>query len=187
MSPTYQWVLSDDRQIHAVWDDTILSCAFTGEPWTGVCEYHIGRHVGRVDGPLTVCWSCVGGIGPDAVQSAVAWADVVSSHLAGASEDDPGQRYVTHRYSVIPDKDGTVHAVLDRIVRAVFHNGTYQAGLAALCGEPVHPASWLPVQAKLCAGCEDKARTFPGVLVPRPAPGNPLLEQMAALHPGGAR
>lgn len=67
--PTYQWVLCDDRQIHAVWDDTVSSCAFTGEPWTGVCKHQITLHLGRPQGEVTVCWPCLSGIGPEAVQA----------------------------------------------------------------------------------------------------------------------
>lgn len=94
------------------------------------------------------------------------------------------EHYATHRYSVIPDRDGTVHAVLDGIVRSVFHAGTYEAGLPALCGFRVSPASQLPRAASMCVDCEAKVEAFPGVLIPRPAPGNPLLNEMLALYPG---
>jgi hypothetical protein len=69
----------------------------------------------------------------------------------------------------------------------VFHNGTYAAGLPALCGANVHPASRLPLKATLCPECELKVQTFPGVLIPRPPPGNPLLKEMAALYPAADR
>jgi hypothetical protein len=70
-APTYQWVLSDDQQIHAVWDDIILSSAVTGdaEPWVGVCKRQIAMHMGQPGGSATVCWKCIGDIPPDAVQA----------------------------------------------------------------------------------------------------------------------
>jgi hypothetical protein len=68
-APTYQWVLCDDGQIHAVWDDIILSWAYTGEPWTGICGRQIAMHMGRLNGCETLCWPCVDGIPPDAVQA----------------------------------------------------------------------------------------------------------------------
>lgn len=105
----------------------------------------------------------------------------------GNQVNNPEQYYATHRYSIIPDIHGGVHAVLDGMVRSVCHSGTWEQGLPALCGTPVHPAKRLPVAARLCADCELKVTTFCGMLIPRPAPGNPLLKEMAALYPGGAR
>lgn len=99
------------------------------------------------------------------------------------ASDDTGQHYATQRFSLIPSQNGSVHAVLDDIVRAVFHNATWSQGLPAMCDAQVHPMSFLSVEARLCADCERKIQTFPGVLVPRPAPGNPLLNQMRDLYP----
>jgi hypothetical protein len=65
----YQWVLGDDQQIHAVWDDTIITSAFTDEPWIGICENQIAMHMGLPKESATVCWPCVDGIPPDAVQA----------------------------------------------------------------------------------------------------------------------
>ena len=68
-APTYQWVLGDDGQIHAVWDDTVMSSASTGEPWIGACGNEITMHMGRLNGWETICWPCRGEITPDAVQA----------------------------------------------------------------------------------------------------------------------
>lgn len=70
-APTYQWVLCDDGQIHAVWDDTILSCAMADgkEPWIGVCAQEIAMHTGRPKESATACWACIDAIPPDAVQA----------------------------------------------------------------------------------------------------------------------
>jgi hypothetical protein len=70
-APTYQWVLCDDGQVHAVWDDTILSCAMSDgdEAWIGVCVQRITMNMGQPKGLVTVCSTCIDAIPPDAVQA----------------------------------------------------------------------------------------------------------------------
>ncbi|MBO0873413.1 MAG: hypothetical protein J2P19_08465 [Pseudonocardia sp.] len=88
------------------------------------------------------------------------------------------------RYSVIPSKSGGVHAVYDKTIRRAFFDGTHRvAGLSAVCGEAIFPCAYLTA-ARLCPNCATALRDTD---IPRPAPGNPLLTQMAILYPGGAR
>lgn len=90
----------------------------------------------------------------------------------------------SQKYSVIPDRDTGVHAVYDQVIRRAFHCGTLRAGgLQAVCGQAVLPANRLTA-AKLCQGC---TAALAPTDKPRPAPGSPLLREMAALYPGGDR
>lgn len=106
---------------------------------------------------------------------------IVSAH---ARKPPPNEVHPV-RYSIIPSADGDVHAVFDRHISAVFHDGTHaRQALRSACERPVHPVSYLPQDAELCADC---VAALPEMAVPRPAPGTPLLRQMAALYPGSLR
>lgn len=106
---------------------------------------------------------------------------IVSAH----TRKPPPNEVRPVRYSIIPSADGDVHAVFDRHIRAVFHNGTHaRQALRSACERPVHPISHLPQDVELCADC---VAVLPDMAVPRPAPGTPLLRQMADLYPESLR
>lgn len=102
------------------------------------------------------------------------------------AEEPEDHTPLVYRYSVVPDVDGEVHAVLDGIIRAAFYDRSWSQGLQAICRRPVRPVSILPVRARKCAACERAVQIHPGVLIRRPPPGNPLLKEMEALSPSPA-
>ncbi|MBO0883827.1 MAG: hypothetical protein J2P17_26520 [Mycobacterium sp.] len=110
---------------------------------------------------------------------------ILSTIVSGRTRKPPPDQVRPVRYSIIPSADGDVHAVFDRHIRAVFHDRTHaREVLRSACGRPVHPVSYLPLDAELCADC---VVVLPAMAVPRPAPGTPLLRQMADLYPRSLR
>lgn len=86
------------------------------------------------------------------------------------------------RYSTVPSRRGGVHAIYDQEIRRAFGDLAYQVGgLEAVCGHSVLPANRLTA-AVLCSDCATRLKDTD---TPRPAPGNPLLREMALLYPGG--
>lgn len=83
-------------------------------------------------------------------------------------------------FSVVPSKLGGVHAVMDWMIRAAYHDPAL-VKLRAVCGDEVRPGNRLPPSPKsaLCARCRE---AMPENVVPRPGPGNPMLRQLAELH-----
>jgi hypothetical protein len=112
---------------------------------------------------------------------------MIESQIQGTTVSAHTQKFPTNhvhpaRYSIIPSADGDVHAVFDWNIRAVFHDGTHaRKVLRSACDRPIDPVSYLPQDAKLCADC---VAALPETAVPRPAPGTPLLRQIANLYPG---
>lgn len=83
------------------------------------------------------------------------------------------------RFSVIPSTRGGVHAVYDQTIRRAFCDLSYRTlGLRAVCGHLVLPANQLTA-AEPCPGC---VAGLTDADEPRPAPGNPLLVEMARIH-----
>jgi hypothetical protein len=99
----------------------------------------------------------------------------------GAMRDPEQVQPVT--YSVIPSKPGGVHAVYDFVIRAAFYDAG-RLGLRAVCGAEVHPDSQLPPLEAVCADC---GAALPHNAVPRPAPGSPILCDLARIHAEMAR
>lgn len=82
------------------------------------------------------------------------------------------------RFSVIPCRRGGVHAVRDQVIRQAACDSSYRThGLRAVCGRMVIPVSDL-TGAEPCPDC---AAGLTDADEPRPAPGNPLLKEMARI------
>lgn len=82
-------------------------------------------------------------------------------------------------FSVIPNaEDERAHAVWDWVIRSAYHDPGLVV-LRAVCGTEVHPANQLPSGAVPCDACR---KNLPNNGIPRPAPGNPLLRDMARIH-----
>lgn len=89
-------------------------------------------------------------------------------------------------FSVVPGADGRVHAVLDFVIRAAYHDPGL-VKLRAVCGDEVRPDNRLPPPSSkgaLCARCRE---ALPKNAVPRPGPGSPMLRELARLHAELAR
>jgi hypothetical protein len=82
-------------------------------------------------------------------------------------------------FSIIPDtEDKRVHAVMDWMIRSVcLDPGTVK--LRAVCGTEVRPARQLPPAGAPCGKC---CSGLPANAIPRPAPGSPMLLELARLH-----
>lgn len=83
-------------------------------------------------------------------------------------------------FSVVPAADGRVHAVLDFVIRAAYHDPGL-VKLRAACGDEVRPGNRLPLAPEdaLCARCR---KALPKDAAPRPGPGSPMLHELAQLH-----
>lgn len=104
-----------------------------------------------------------------------------------AEQTPPGtrefERYDESRppmtFSVIPNaEDKRAHAVWDWVIRSAYHDPG-RVVLRAVCGTEVHPHNQLPPAAVPCDACRT---TLPHDAIPRPAPGSPLLRDMARVH-----
>lgn len=81
-------------------------------------------------------------------------------------------------YSVIPGKDRLAHAVFDFVIRAVFLDPDL-VKLRAVCGAELLPDNRLPPDGAVCTACRE---ALPANTVSRPAPGSPMLHELARLH-----
>lgn len=82
-------------------------------------------------------------------------------------------------FSVIPNtEDKRAHAVWDWMIRSAYHDHG-RVVLRAVCGAEVHPDYQLPTGVVPCEACRT---TLPEDAIPRPAPGSPLLWDMARIH-----
>lgn len=82
-------------------------------------------------------------------------------------------------FSVIPNaEDKRAHAVWDWVIRSAYH-GPGPVLLRAVCGTKVYPDNRLPPGVAPCDACR---KNLPNDVTPRPAPGSPLLRDMARIH-----
>lgn len=82
----------------------------------------------------------------------------------------------TLTYSVIPSKrDGLPHAVWDFVLLSFRLDG---GTLRAVCGDEVIPDNRLPPGIRLHRACRV---ALPVYAVPRPAPGEPMLKELARI------
>lgn len=93
------------------------------------------------------------------------------------------QHQPTLSYSVIPcTQDQVPHAVWDFVLLALHLGGGRAVALRAVCGHEVVPGNRLPPGgARLCPACRAK---LPSLAVARPAPGQPMLNDLARIITG---
>jgi hypothetical protein len=85
-------------------------------------------------------------------------------------------------YSVIPS-DGVAHAVWGWMIRAAcLDPGTVK--LQAVCCTEVTPEHRLPTPEAACTECR---AALPPNAIARPAPGSPMLHELARIHAEMAR
>ena len=82
-------------------------------------------------------------------------------------------------FSVIPNaEDKRAHAAWDWMIRAAYHDPG-RVVLRTVCGAEVRPDSQLPPPEAVCDSCR---AALPEHAIPRPAPGNPMLRDLARIH-----